>query len=46
MRRLLPQRQQWYEEVADVAIDTDGVPVEQLVDEVLAAAERAGSSDG
>ena len=47
LRRLLPQRVRWYEEVADASVETDGVPLAESVADVLEiiASAEAGSRD-
>ncbi|MGH9272428.1 MAG: shikimate kinase [Ilumatobacteraceae bacterium] len=41
LRRLLPEREQWYAEVADEVVDTGGLPVDQVVDRIVALAGEA-----
>ena len=45
LRRLLPQRVRWYEEVADASVETDDVPLAESVTDVLEiiASAEAGS---
>ncbi len=41
LRRLLPERQHWYEEVADASVETDGVPLAETIADVLDVVHRA-----